>query len=120
MSTEVAESVHERCADDLATLASQMQMLRAWFVYSRWPLWETASIGACADSGRKWLCSSDWITVLRKDKLGIGGHSEASESEHWARTIFHLISADKRAIVSESIKVGRVLHDDQQIRGPMP
>ena len=83
MWAEGEESFHEGCADDPATLTFQMRELRAWFVYSRWSLWETASIGACADPGRKWLCSSDWITILRTDNLWIGGHSEASESEHW-------------------------------------
>ncbi|MDE2671480.1 MAG: hypothetical protein OXI04_02965 [Bacteroidota bacterium] len=83
MATEVVESFHERCADDPATLASQLRKQRAWFVCSRWPLWESASIGACADPGRIWLCGSDWITILRKDNLGIGRHSEASKSGHW-------------------------------------
>ena len=49
----------------------------------RWPLWESASMGASADPGRIWLCGSDWITILRKDNLGIGRHSEASKSGHW-------------------------------------
>lgn len=120
MSAEGADSFHEGCADDPATLSSQMQKLRAWFVYCWWPLWETAFVDACADPGRKWYCSSDWITILRTDNLGIGGHSEASKSEHWTRKIFGLISADKRAIVSRSIKVGKVHHYDQKIRGPMP
>ena len=82
MLAEGAESFHEWCADNPATLASQIQKLRGWFVESRWPLLETASIGACADPGRKRLYSSDWITILRKDNLGIGGHSEASKSEY--------------------------------------
>lgn len=83
--TEGAESFHERCADDPAMLTSQMQKLRAWLIYGRWPLWETASIGVCADLGRNWLCSSDWITILRTDYLWIGGHDEASNSGHWTR-----------------------------------
>lgn len=104
MPAEGADSFHERYADDPATLSSKMQKLRAWFVYCKWPLWETAFIDVCADPVRKWYCSSDWITILRTDNLGIGGHSEASKSEHWTRSIFRLISADKRAIVSKSIK----------------
>ncbi|MDE2770864.1 MAG: hypothetical protein OXI44_06780 [Bacteroidota bacterium] len=44
---------------------------------------------AVLDPGRKWLCSSDRFTILRKDNLGIGGHSEASKSVHWTRTILH-------------------------------
>ena len=82
MWAEGEESFHEGCEDDPATLTFQMREVRACFVYSRWSLWETASTGASADPGRKWLCSSDWITILRTDNLWIGGHGEASESEH--------------------------------------
>lgn len=91
MSAEGADSFHEWCADDPATLSAQMQKLRAWFACCRWPMWETAFIDACADPGRKWHCSSDWITTLHTVNLGIGGHSEASKSERWTRTLFRLI-----------------------------
>jgi len=119
--SEGAEFFHECCAGVPATLTFQMREVRAWFIYSRWSWWEIGIYWCMCGSGKEWLCSSDWITILRADKLGIGGHSEASESEYWTRAVFHLISADKRAIASKSIKVGRVRQDDQKkTLKPMP